>query len=360
MNKKNIIRTVVAVVVVAAIIIVAQLGKKAKVVEDVAPPIRPVKVMEIQDTPAEFRRIFAGKMKASQTVDLSFITSGDLIELPAREGDQLNKGDLIASLDARNARNAQDSARADMVLAKSELDRNKTLFDEELISAADYEVKQRAFEVAVAAFDTSTKAVEDAQILAPFDGFVAKRFVDNFEKVQAGETIVTFFNPEGIDIVIDIPESIVNMLPHYTSEISAVFEQDSTKSYPLTVSEFATVADAYTKTYAITLHMTRPEGLLVLPDMTATVNVDFTRKAQIEDENYLVPVTAIVYDIDTDSSVIWALDKSTMTVNPKEVVVDRAQGGQIVIIDGIDAGDTIVTAGGSFLNRDQMVRIFEP
>jgi RND family efflux transporter MFP subunit len=360
MNKKNIIRAAVVVAVVAAVIIITQIAKGRKVVEEVEPPIRPVKVMEILDTPAEFRRVFPGGMKASQTADLSFLTSGDLVTLPAREGARLKKGEVIASLDARNALNAQDSARADMVLTKSELDRSSILFKEELISRADYEVKLRAYDVAVAAYDTSTKAVEDMQIRAPFDGIVAKRYVENFEKVQAGQKIVTYYNPDGLDIVIDIPEAVVNILPEYTTEMTAVFEQVGTETYPLTVREFATVADPYTQTYAVTLFLSRPEGLRVLPDMTVTVNVDFTRKTQVENENILVPSTAVVYDVENDSSAVWVLDKNTMTVNPKKVEVDRAQNGQIVIIDGISAGDTIVTAGGGFLKPDQKVRIYNP
>ncbi|MCK5251206.1 MAG: hypothetical protein KAJ98_14635, partial [Spirochaetaceae bacterium] len=117
--------------------------------------------------------------------------------------------------------------------------------------------------------------------------------------------------------------------------------------------------DQFTKTYALTLNMDRPEDILVLPDMTVTVNVDFTRKAVIEDENFLVPSTAIVYDVETDGSVIWVLDESSMTVNPRTVEVDRTQGGKIIILGGLEVGDIIVTAGGGFLNPDQKVRIFE-
>jgi len=359
MNKKTIVRAGMVLAAVALVIIVTQLVKKSGGTVEIEPLVRPVKTMKIQDTPAEFHRVFPGRLQASETADLSFLVGGDLLELPALEGDRLKKGELIARLDARDAGSALDAAHADLTLAEAELNRNKTLFEEELISEAEYDVKRRTFDVSLAAFNTASKAVEDTEITAPFDGIVARRFVDNFEKVQAGQTIVTFFNPSGIDITIDVPETVVNLIPHYTSVITAVLEQDSETEYPLTVKEFATVADQYTKTYALTLTMDRPEGVLILPDMTVSVNVDFTRKALIEDENFLVPSTAIVYDVKTDGSVIWVVDEDSMTVNPKTVELDRTQGGEVIILGGIEVGDIIVTAGGGFLNPDQKVRIFE-
>ena len=359
MSKKSIVRIILVLAILAIIIGVTQFIKHSSKPEEVQPPVRPVKTMKIQNTPSQLHRVFPGQMQASETADLAFLTSGDLVELPVKEGDKLKKNDLIASLDATDVRNALDAARADLTLAKAELERNQTLYEEELISAAEFDVKRRAFDVALAAFNTAAKAVSDAEIRAPFDGIVAKRYVDNFEKVQAGQPIVTFFNPTGIDIIIDVPETIVNMIPHYTAKMTAVFEQEPNKTYPLTVKEFATVADKYTKTYALTLTMERPDGLLVLPDMTVTVNVDFTRKANISDENFLVPSTAVVYDVKTDTSVVWVLDESTMTVNPQTVQTNRIQGGEIVIQNGLKVGDVIITAGGSYLNPGQKVRKME-
>lgn len=359
MNKKTIIRAGAVIAVVALVIIVTQVIKSNRTVVEVAEPIRPVKSMVIASTPSQFRRVFPGRLEASQTADLAFLTSGDLIELPVKEGDRLVKGDLIARLDARDAQSVFDAARADLILAESELDRNKTLFDEELISAAEFEIKKRTFDVAVAGFESAVKTVEDTEIRAPFDGMIAKRNVDNFQKVQAGQVIVTFFNPSGFDIIIDIPESLVTQLPYYSSEIHAEFQQAPGQVFPLEVKEFSTVADTYTKTYSLTLSMDRPDDVLILPNMTVTVNVDFTREAVVEDNQFLVPASAIVYDVETDETVIWLVDESTMTVNPKPVQADRTQGGDIVVEGGLQVGDIIVTAGGPFLNRDQEVRYFE-
>ena len=360
MNRKTIIRVGIVLAVVAVIVITAQLLKKPAAV--IGPePVRPVKTMRVLDVPSQVRRVFPGRLAASRQVNLSFLSGGDLIELPVQEGQALQQGDLIAALDARDQEAVLSAARADLDLANSELERSRVLFEEELIAEAEYDVARRSFDVALAAFETASKAVEDRQILAPFSGVVGRRFVENLESVQAGQSIVTYLDPAGVDITIDIPETVVLQLPHFTVNVSAEFQQEPGTEYPLSVKEFAAVADPFTKTYPVTLTMTRPEGIVVLPDMTVTVNLDATRKATIEDSAYLIPSTAIVYDVETDDAVIWVVDETgdPLTVSPRQVEANRAQGGEVVVTGGLESGDLIVIAGGGFLNRGQQVRIFE-
>ncbi len=359
MNRKSILRAGIVLAVIAAVIILTQALKKPTGSGETEQPVRPVKTMLVENTPSQFRRVFPGRLQASHTVNLSFLNAGDLVELPIQEGSRLAAGELIARLDSRDARSQYDAARADLELARTELDRKQTLFDEELISASELDVARRSFDVTLASFQTAEKAVEDREIRAPFDGVVAKRFVENHEKVQAGQTIVTYFDPTGVEISIDIPESVAMQLPYFDADVSAGFEQTPDMAYPLEVKEFATMADPYTKTYKLTLSMEKPEGLLLLPDMTVAVNVDLTRKSDMEENTFLVPSTAIVYDVETDSSVIWILNTDTMTVNPHPITAERTQGGDVLVTDGLKSGETIVIAGGSFLNRDQKVRKFE-
>ena len=107
--------------------------------------------------------------------------------------------------------------------------------------------------------------------------------------------------------------------------------------------------------------MPRPNGMVSLPDMTVSVNLNAKRKFTVRDDSYLVPSTAIVYDIETDSSVVWVVDESgdPLTVSPREVTANRTQGGEVIVTGGLESGDLIVIAGGGFLNKGQAVRIYE-
>ncbi len=363
MNKKNLIRAGIVLAFVAAIIITAQITKNSAGTDEIAQPIRPVKTFRVESIPAQFQRGFPGRVTASQTVDLSFLGSGEVTEFPVREGQSLKQGEIIAKLDDSDARSNLDAAGADLNLARVELERNRTLFEEELISAAEYDIKKRSYNVALAAYQISNKAVLDRLILAPFDGLVAKRFVENYEKVEAGQKVVTFIDPTSIDITIDLPESVFLQWPNFRSSYSAEFEQAPMTPFPLTLKEFATVADPYTKTYAVTLQMDRPEesDILILPDMTVKVRMDASRRSEVDVNNFLVPSTAVVYDVNTDGSVIWIVDESTdpITVLPRIVMANRSEAGEIVITEGLKDKDLIVVAGGGFLNSGQQVRIFE-
>ncbi|MCG8452267.1 MAG: efflux RND transporter periplasmic adaptor subunit [Spirochaetales bacterium] len=358
-NRRTILRAGIALSIVIAIIVITQFSKMVRPEEDEEPPIRPVKYLEINNAPSAFRRTFPGRLEASQTVDLSFLSGGDLVELPITEGQRLEQGALIARIDGQDAQNRFNAAQAEFVDAQSKLERNKVLYEEELIAQTEYETMQSAFEVALANYNTAQKALNDTVIQAPFPGVIAQRYVENFQKVQAGEKIVTYYNPEGFDIIIDIPESLVTQIPHYNLELSASFEQVSDKNFPLTVKEFATVADAYTKSYPLTLTMERPEDLLILPNMTVSVHVDLKRKNENQTGQYLVPTSAVVYDPDSDGAVVWIVEESTMTVTPTDVETGQGQGGDIIITEGLQSGDIVVVAGASFLIPGQKVQLLK-
>ena len=73
--------------------------------------VRPVKMMAVTSTREAFKRSFPGKVRASKRVELAFQVSGPLIELPIEEGQNVEKGALLARIDPRdfkvNLRNAE-------------------------------------------------------------------------------------------------------------------------------------------------------------------------------------------------------------------------------------------------------------
>jgi multidrug efflux pump subunit AcrA (membrane-fusion protein) len=134
----------------------------------------------------------------------------------------------------------------------------------------------------------------------------------------------------------------------------------------LTVKEFSTVADAFTKTYAATLTMPRPEGLVILPDMSAAVEINLIPRepeegteTEAEDPTFFVPSTAIVYDAEGESAVVWVVETGSMTVQPRPVEIVTLLGVESEIKGDLNPGDVVVTAGGSYLAVDQQVRLFE-
>jgi len=83
--------------------------------------VRPVKLMTVSSAQDEFRRSFAGRVRAAKRVDLAFQVSGPLVELPAEEGRAVKKGDVVARIDPRDFEAKVKNAEGRLANAQAQL-----------------------------------------------------------------------------------------------------------------------------------------------------------------------------------------------------------------------------------------------
>lgn len=85
----------------------------------------------------------------------------------------------------------------------------------------------------------------------------------------------------------------------------------------------STKANASTQTFLATYTMPKPESIILLPGMTATVKVDFSKVTNL-DEVFYLPVSAVVADVDL-KGIVWVVDEKTMLIAPVSVKVGTMQ-----------------------------------
>jgi membrane fusion protein, multidrug efflux system len=337
-------------------------------------PVRPVKLLTIGGVSATKTQKMPGTVRASDRVDLAFQVSGPLIQLPVREGQPIKKGDLIARIDPRdyetNLRNAMGTlgkAKAKLQYDIAEYQRYVNVKKNEpgAVSDSMVSLKYAAENVARADLQSAQAAVEAAKdqlaytyLRAPFDGVIAKKYVDNYQEVQAKEAIVSVQNNTNIEVLVDVPELIVAPIRKVQPHVSAEFASAPGQSFDLTVKEFATQADAQTQTYRVVFVMPAPAGVRILPGMTATVVFDLS-VAALADSEISIPAIALFAD-NGGKPGVWVIDNKTMQVQRRAVTSGVLSGSDnIRISSGLKVGDTIAISGVSMLREGQIVRAFE-
>ena len=204
-------------------------------------------------------------------------------------------------------------------------------------------------------------------LTAPFTGRIARRAVENFEEVLAKQTVIWLQNIEELDIIIDLPESVVRSvrgqvrsegdLRHGdtvgTVLAYAQFEGRSDEKFPLRPKEIATKADDQTQTFRATFTMDAPEDFPALPGMTANVVMDLTAVVS-KDAVKWVPARAVQGDSGMEPRV-WVLDPDAMTVSSRPVEVGRMSGRSIQVFSGLDGGEEIVSVGAPYLAEGMRV-----
>lgn len=282
------------------------------------------------------------------------------------------------------------AAEAALVKARAEFTRLELLLQRNAISPSQFEVGKTAYRIADESYQSAVQVLEmgtigreedieaqaasvrglegrvveaalrlaDATLIAPYDGVIAQRFVEEGQNVQAKQPIVRLQDIEEIEIVVDVPETVMaaDIRTADVTQLEAVFSSAPDLRFPVEIREIAQVADPTTQTFKVRVTMLSPENLMILPGMTATVVAQF-RRAAILGDRILVPVTA-VFKTDEGQQIAWLIsgESPQQTVTRREVTIGDATGSQIEILSGLAPGDRIAVAGASRLREGMRVR----
>ena len=321
--------------------------------QDAAP--RPAILMTVSPGDVGVTRQFFGRVVAKQTVDLAFQVGGQLLELPAQEGEVIPEGDLVAQLDLEPFELQLRQAQLQREQAERALNRLEQL----TISVTEAQLQDAETEVnlAAVAVRNAEVALDNATLMAPFDALVATRNVANFSTVAQGTPVVRLHDMSELRIEIDVPEVLFQQAGDEAEVRFLARFPTSDRTYPLEIREFNAEASSVGQSFRLTLALPASEGVNALPGSSVVVLATLVSG----DAPMLVPATALRIANDGQTSVLRFQpgDGVTGTVEEVPVTVDADRDGLIQIVDGLGAGDEIVRAGAHAIEDGQVVRRFE-
>ena len=317
--------------------------------------IRPVRTMRVADVEQLSRRVFPGRAEATQAVDLSFDVQGQLIERPVNVGDEVTKGQVLARLDPRDYENELQATQARLKQAEAYLARIEKAVQTGAVAEQDLTDAVAQRDTALANVNIKKKALDDSVLFAPFDGTVSATYVKNFQSVEGKQNILRLLDSSRMELKIDIPEQII-MLASHLGDITVTFESHPENPVPAEVKEIGNEASATTRTYPLTLIMDQPAGFTILAGMTGMVRGNPKPPEPLGDAGIEILGSAVFED--GGQSYVWVLDEAGPSVHRQEV---KPQGVTSfgMKVSGLNAGQTIVTAGAHHLSEGQMVRLMD-
>jgi len=330
---------------------------------------RPAKLFTVVGPDEMLMRSFPGEVQASDEASLAFRVRGKLVEFPANRGIPVQQGDLLARLDPSDYQAALNEAQAQYDLAVAQFDRAAELVDRQLVSRAEYEQRLALKKVRKSDLTRASNNLDYTQLFAPFDGVVARRLSENFESVAAGQVVLILQTKKMVDIIVDVPESIVVRVMRTLGElepepVQVRFGSSKGRTYTAYYKEHETNADPATLTFKVTFSLPAPDDMNVLPGMSATVIADLSGLYSEEVEGVtLVPIEAVFSaeeePLDADWRQVWIVDPDSMRALRRDVRAGPLTGHNIAILEGLDPGELIIAAGVNSVQEGMWVRPME-
>ena len=250
----------------------------------------------------------------------------------------------------------------------AQFDRAAELIDRQLIARADYDERLALKQVRQSNLTTAKNNLRYTRLEAPFDGVVARRDAENFENVQAGQVVLVMQTQTMVDISVDVPENIISRLERQPvnerkGEVKVKFgsrDEEFTAYY----KEHESDADAATLTFKVIFSMPAPEGMNVLPGMSATVIADLSSLYRQEASDLtMIPIEAVysaeTEPLDAEERHVWIVDPDTMRATDRKVKVGPLTGNRIAILEGLEPGELIVAAGVNAVTEGMLLRRME-
>jgi membrane fusion protein, multidrug efflux system len=327
-----------------------------------APEARPVRVVTVERGAAGETVSLTGQVEAETEVGLSFRVGGRMIQRSVNVGDRVKAGQVVARLETEPADNALRSARANLAAATSLLTKTRNDFNrqDELLrggwtTRVRHDQAQHAMQAAQAQVDSGraqVAAAEDnlsyANLVADAPGHVTAVGAEPGEVVAAGRMIVRLAREGGRDAVFDVPARVIQGAP-YDPVVNVVLVSDPSVRATGRVREVAPQADPVTRTFRVRVGLDNPPSAMRLGS-TVTGTITQEGAAAIA-----IPASALTRA--QDQPAVWIVDPKTSTVSLRPVDIDSYDLAQVIVGQGLEPGDVIVTAGVQALRPDEKVRL---
>jgi membrane fusion protein, multidrug efflux system len=180
---------------------------------------------------------YTGRFEAVEQVELRARVSGYLDKVNFKDGQLVNKGDVLFVIDQRPFNIALQSAQSRLNLAEKELARGKDLLKKNSISAEEADRRTNEFELATAAFNNAKLDMEFTEVKAPITGMVSRDYVNVGNLVNGtannATLLTTIVSIDPIHFYFDAGEQ--DLLKYIRLSQSSLRESSRTKSNPVKV-----------------------------------------------------------------------------------------------------------------------------
>jgi len=273
--------------------------------------------------------------------------TGIIEELSVEEGDFVEKGQLLAKVDARRYQLALDKAEAELAGLEQELKRLSLMAEKQLVSAQASDKLKYQHRAAVAAKELAALDLRDSQIVAPISGFISERFIKTGHFTQGYQKLFHIVDQSSLQAVVYLPEHKLSYV-ELKQQALLQFSARQGKQFIAQVRSISPVIDNRSGTFKVILSIDNEE-LQLKPGMFAQIALTFDTH-----RNTLTIPTDAIITLDNQSKIYLVKDNKAVEVSINKGFVQE----QLTEISGeLNEGDSVVINGHHNLKANALVEI---
>ncbi|QLE01534.1 efflux RND transporter periplasmic adaptor subunit [Galbibacter sp. BG1] len=343
--KKQLLSTLCVALRLLLIVFFVGCNSKETASEKNNPP--EIKVLPLQTDTQPVVISLSGNAEGSKTLRLGFMVAGRVNYVAINEGESINKGELLASLDATDYEIGLEAANGKLMEVQDKYDRLKIMYDRNSISEADFVEVKAGLQQAKAQQKLIAKNVENTKIYAPISGVLLKKGVSEGEIIDKGMPVFGLSDIDEVKIVATVPENEVNKIKMGEKAEITVYALDTVVQGE--IIEIGKAAEATTRTYTAKINIENPDHR-ILPGMIADIKIN----TPSEQEILTISGNTILKDPD-NNSYVFVLDEYKNKVFRRDISIGSLYGDKIQITSGLKKGDLLVTEGHRDLQDGMLV-----
>jgi membrane fusion protein (multidrug efflux system) len=315
--------------------------------EDEKNPSVPVEVAEVVS--GDIAAYFSGTatIEAEEETGVVAKVGGVVEELLVEEGDYVEKGQILATLDDELLRVQLDQSEANLKRLESIYQRNIDLHKKQLISTEEFQQSKFDYEQHRAAYELSELNLRYTSIRTPISGVVAERMIKVGNMVLQNSPVfrVTGLNP--LIAVLHVPEKRLDMLGR-RQRVTLRVDALGAEEFKGRIKRISPIVDPNTGTVKVTVEINDSSRRL-MPGMFARVNIIH----DVHENTVLVPKDAVISE-DRESAVFVIRDSTAVR---QSITLGFTNTIHVEVLSGLIVGDTVVTTGKAGLKDSTLVEI---
>ena len=373
-SNRKLVGSVIGAVLFATIVATSGCQEPTKVA---AKPPTPVHVVDVTlYSPSEDLRYSASVLPFAEAV-LSFKSAGYVTEIKQvagadgrrrniGSGDYVARGAVLAQIRHQDLKNQLDQATATLRLAQAQqieaakdYERAKTLYASESLTKPDFDRAQAKFDSTLAAVDQAKAnmhqtqlALQDADLTAPFSGYILARNIELGNLAAPGTSAFTIADTSAVKISFGVPDYAVRRLR--LGQQFSIHLQDDPKEYNGRVTSIAASADEKNRVFAIEVTVPNPKASLK-PGMIASLSLTGVHNAPVP----AVPLSAVVADPGSAGhyAVFVASEQGGKWVAHLRQVALGETHESDVAVEGVNPAEKVVVVGAAGLKDGDFIQV---